>query len=990
MKKITGLFLIIVLAFTACQEKTKKQEFVKQELNFGLTKYVNPFIGTGGHGHTYPGAAYPFGMMQLSPDTRLSGWDGCGGYHYSDSIVYGFSHTHLSGTGCTDYGDLLLMPTTGNLHMDNGAIDPAKGYCSKFSHDHEKASAGYYSVLLDDYNIQVELTTNKRSGIHKYTFNEESKAHVILDLVHRDKVLSSDIEIIDEHTIKGHRRSKEWAGDQHFYFYIQFSEPFVNHGFENDGEMTEGKKEEGTALKAFFDFDTKAGDIILAKVGMSAVSTDGAKKNLEAEVGAMTFDEAVNSVTKAWENELGKIVVKGGSEDDKQIFYTALYHSYLNPNLFTDVDGQYRGMDLKVHQAQDHQAYTVFSLWDTFRATHPLFTITQQQRTLDFIKTFIKMYEQGGRLPVWELCANETDCMIGYHSIPVIADAYMKGLRDFDAEKALEAMISSAGEDHFGLKHYKKFGYIPASHESESVSKTLEYAYDDWCIAVMAKEMGKEDVYDEFIERAQYWKNLYDESTRFMRAKMDASWFAPFDAHEVNFNYTEANAWQYNFFVPHDVNTMMNVMGGEESFASFLDQLFTQKVETTGRHQADITGLIGQYAHGNEPSHHMAYLYNFAGKPWKTQQRVRQVMSDLYTTQPDGLSGNEDCGQMSSWYVLSAMGFYSVTPALPEYVIGSPVFDEITINLENGKQFTIVAKGNSPENIYVQSAKLNGKDYVKTILKHEDILHGGELILQMSAQVNKDWGVPKENRPVTVIDENLIVPVPSINGVKVFKGSTEVVISCLDKEAKLHYTLDGTEPSDKSPVYNEPIKLLESNTIKAIAVKGGETSFMVASDFMKLNEKRSLKLFSEYANQYNAGGDNALIDMIKGPENFRTGAWQGYEGIDLKAVVDLGENVNAEKLSIGFIQDMGAWIFLPEYVEFFVSVDGRQYHKAGKVSHQIALDHEGPVLNPFEVKLNAKNIRYVKVMAKNIGICPDWHLGAGGKAWIFADEITVE
>ncbi|MBI9034128.1 MAG: GH92 family glycosyl hydrolase, partial [Bacteroidales bacterium] len=780
MKKLTGIVLVLILAFTSCQEKKQKQEFIKQEFNFGLTQFVNPFIGTGGHGHTYPGAAAPFGMMQLSPDTRLSGWDGCGGYHYSDSIVYGFSHTHLSGTGCTDYGDVLLMPTTGELHMDNGAIDPANGYCSKFSHENEKASPGYYSVLLDDYHVQVELTTQKRSGIHKYTFNEGGQAHVILDLLHRDKVLSSNIEIIDDHTIKGHRRSQEWARDQHMYFYIQFSKPFVKHGFEKDGEMTQGQKAEGSALKAYFDFDTKAGEAILAKVGMSAVSTDGAKKNLEAEVGSKTFEETLAEVTQLWENELGKIVVKGGSEDDKQIFYTALYHAFLNPNLFTDVDGQYRGMDLKVHQTEGHDMYTVFSLWDTFRAEHPLFTITQQQRTLDFVNTFIKMYEQGGRLPVWELCANETDCMIGYHSVPVIADAYMKGLRGFDAEKALEAMISSANEDHFGLKYYKKFGYIPASMESESVSKTLEYAYDDWCIAVMAKEMGRTEVYNEFIQRAQYWKNLYDESSRFMRAKMDASWFAPFDPKEVNFNYTEANAWQYNFFVPHDVNSMMEIMGGEVSFSAFLDQLFNEAVETTGRHQADITGLIGQYAHGNEPSHHMAYLYNFAGQPWKTQQKVRQIMTELYTTQPDGLSGNEDCGQMSAWYVLSAMGFYSVTPGLDEYVIGSPVFDEIIINIENGKEFKIIAKGNSPEHVYIQSASLDGVDYQKTFIRHQDILNGSELILQMGAEPNMQWGTKAENRPKTAIENMLIVPVPSIDGVKVFKGSSTVEIHCVD------------------------------------------------------------------------------------------------------------------------------------------------------------------------------------------------------------------
>ncbi|MBN2571646.1 MAG: GH92 family glycosyl hydrolase, partial [Ignavibacteriales bacterium] len=602
MKKRIYFILNFLLSGLYCQ--------TENSMNF--TDYVNPFLGTGGHGHTYPGASLPFGMIQLSPDTRLEGWDGCSGYHYSDSVIYGFTHTHLSGTGVLDYGDILLMPTIGKVNFGNGFVSGHKnGYSSKFSHNNERAKPGYYSVILDDYGINVELTVTERAGMHKYIFPKSDNANIILDLVHRDLVLDSYLEIYSSTEIGGYRISKEWAEEQHIYFVIQFSKPFSSYLFEDQSIIINEVKSNN--IKCGFIFYTEDKEEILIKIGISSVSIEGARKNLLSEIPDWDFEKIVSEAENKWNDELDKIEIETNNEEDKTIFYTALYHTFLVPNIFCDVDGNYRGRDLKIHQTNNFGNYTVFSLWDTYRAVHPLFTLLQQKRTNDFVKTFISQFEQGGRLPIWELAANETFCMIGYHSIPVIVDAYIKGIRDYDVEKIYEAMIHSAEQIDFGVKFYKKYGYIPASEEAESVSKTLEYAYDDWCLAQLAKRLGKADDYKFYIQRAQYYKNIFDKTTGFMRAKMDARWFSPFDPLEVNYNYTEANSWQYSFYVPQDITGLLNIVGGKENFISKLDEMFTTESKTTGREQADITGLIGQYAHGNEPSHHIAYLYNFVG-----------------------------------------------------------------------------------------------------------------------------------------------------------------------------------------------------------------------------------------------------------------------------------------------------------------------------------------------------------------------------------------
>lgn len=952
-----------------------------------LTDRVNPFIGTGGHGHTYPGVSMPFGMVQLSPDTRLDGWDACSGYHASDSKIYGFSHTHLSGTGCLDYCDILVMPVTDNVNLDNYSM------ASIFKASSEIASPGYYRVDLDKYHIKAELTATQRVGFHRYTFPASGNAGIIFDLKHRDKVIGSNLKIAGPDEIEGMRISKGWAEKQIIYFVAKFSKPFKSFTVSNDSMLSsEVKDYSGDNIKACFTFSTLQGEKILLKVGLSAVSTEGARKNMEQEIPDWDFDRVANEAAWTWNRELGKIIAEGGSRDQQIVFYTALYHALLNPNIYMDVDGKYRGRDLQIHQAMGFDYYTVFSLWDTYRATHPLFTIIDQKRTNDFINTFIHQYMEGGMLPVWELSGNETGCMIGYHAVSVIADAFMKGIRAYDTAKAFEAMKHSAEQDHLGLKYFKNEGFIPGEKEGESVSKTLEYAYDDWCIAQMAKSLGRSEDYRNYIQRAQYYKNIFDVSTGFMRAKMNETWFSPFDPAEVNFNYTEANAWQYSFYVPQDLSGLIELTGGKEEFSQKLDDMFSADARTSGREQADISGQIGQYAHGNEPSHHIAYLYDYAGFPWKTQALAHQIMTTLYSNNKDGLCGNEDCGQMSSWYVLSAMGFYPVTPGSDIYIIGSPLFPKVTINLENGKKFIIIAKNVSDRNIYIQSAILNGSGYQNSFIRHTDIMNGGELAFSMGSQPNKQWGSKQGDIPVSAITDWLITPVPSVsNGHMTFTDSTLVTLSCPITGSKIYYTLNGKEPTGSSVTYKKPLIIRNTTTLRAFAKTPGMIkSFDITATFSKIPKNRKITLNTKYASQYSAGGDFALIDHVKGGDNFRTGAWQGYEGVDINALIDLGKIEEIHSISMGFLQDEASWIFFPLQVDYSLSADGNVYNKIPAILNDIPGQQPGPLTKEFSVAIKGEKVRYIKVVANNRGICPPWHAGAGQKAWIFADEISVE
>jgi predicted alpha-1,2-mannosidase len=972
MKLKNAAFFIALSLILSCQQSTKLQKDSKDKR---LISLVNPFIGTGGHGHTFPGATLPFGMMQLSPDTRLDGWDGCSGYHYSDNEIYGFSHTHLSGTGVSDYGDILLMPT--NKPILNNGSDGKEGYKSKFSHENEIATPGFYKVLLENTNIDVELTVSKRSGMQKYKFPTSENQVVILDLTHRDELIAHEISL-GEKEISGYRFSKAWATDQRLFYQIKFSHP-IKELVKND---TINPK------KMALEFINPKNDPIIVEIGISAVDIKGAKQNLEQEIGNKSFEEVKKIAQETWEKQLQKIVIEDTNHHNKVNFYTAMYHAMIAPNVYQDVDGRYRGMDLEIHKTTDFDYYTVFSLWDTYRAAHPLYTIIEQKRTNDFINTFLAKYDEGGIMPIWDLSANYTGCMIGYHAVPVIADAFLKGIKNYDSEKALQAMKHSAIQDKLGLESYKKFGFIPVEKESESVSKTLEYAYDDWTIAQMAKALGKENDYKIFMERAQHYKNVFDPETKFMRGRFKNSWFSPFDPYEVNFNYTEANSWQYSFYVPQDIAGFMNLVGGKQAMENQLDKLFTAKNETSGRNQADITGLIGQYAHGNEPSHHIAYLYNFVNKPHKTQEKVRQILTELYQNSPVGISGNEDCGQMSAWYIFSSLGFYPVTPGSNQYVIGSPLFEKATINLENGKSFTIQAKNSSSENKYIKSVKLNGKNYEFSYINHQEIINGGNLVFEMTHQPT-NWGTKDTFIPSTEIDEHLIVAAPFVaKGDIAFKGSTDVELKSSEKDAEIFYRI-GYKGGFKK--YEKPFVIDKFINLSVYAELNGTKSATITTDFYKIDPNIKIELKSEYANQYNAGGNNALIDGILGTEDFRTGTWQGYFDTDLEAIVELGKIKMIDNLQISFLKDQRSWIFLPKEIQIYTSIDGKKYANHTTWQFPNPKNEEKVAIEKLAISKLGK-ARFVKIIAKKIGKLPEWHLGFqdDGRSWLFVDEIQIK
>ena len=834
MKKLTIVF--IALLIIGCANETTKTPF----------NYVDVFIGTKAPGHTYPGATLPFGMVQLSPDTQNSyvTWPACAGYDYIDTSILGFSHTHLSGTGIPDLSDILLLPFTGKTKFNAGeAENPDTGYRSRFSHSSEKAYPGYYSVFLEDYKVKVELTVTKRTGVHKYTFPKADKTSILIDVAHRDPIMESSFEIISDTEVAGYRRSKAWAGDQRQYFVAKFSKPIISYEVEEDGVLKTISKYNGKRIVAALNFDASESEVLI-EVALSAVSIENARKNLVEETTNFDFEKVKEAAKKVWDKALNKIEIEDDNEDKKTIFYTALYHSLLTPNLYSDVDGKYRGMDGEVHQSSDFNNYHVFSLWDTFRALHPLLTIVEPEVTRDLVVSLQNKYEQFGELPMWELASNDTRCMIGYHAVSIMADAYVKGITNVDAEKVLESMVNSAKVNKRGINYYANLGYVPTNKSSQSVSKTLEYAYDDWCIAQMAKKIGNDKVYEEFSKRARFFENLYDKETKFMRPRFsDRSWLEDFNPTEVgasyNFNFTEGNSYQYSLFVPHDMQSVINSVGGDAEFDLWLDNLFNANSVEEEEGDSDISGLIGQYAHGNEPSHHMAYLYNFSGKPWKSQERVHQILNEMYTSKPDGLCGNEDCGQMSAWYVLSAMGFYSVTPGTTEYIIGSPTFKKVTLHLDNGKDFVIEANNASSENIYIQNTTLNGSEYEKTFINHGDLLAGGTLTFEMANTPNKNWATSKESRPSS--DTYEVVSIPYLKSdFKTFIDSKIIELETDTEGATIYYTVDGSEPSQQSVQYVKPFSIQKSTTLKVKAYKEGVLSSYTTS--IKLKRSTANKL----------------------------------------------------------------------------------------------------------------------------------------------------
>ena len=770
MFKKIACFFLVVLVFGCKKEAISEERNRTHSSKTDYTQYVNPFIGTSKMGHVFPGATAPFGMVQLSPQTNFEvmfkedgsynteTYEYCAGYQHRDSTIIGFAHTNFSGTGHSDLGDLLIMPTVGDLILDPlKTSDDAKGFYSVFSHDNEKASPGYYKVDLESYGITAELTASERVGFHQYTFPKSNDAHIILDMVynvyhHDNKNVWTFIRIENDSLVTGYRQTKGWARTKKVFFAMEFSKSFKSYGHKKYNEETydgfyrrfdqsENFPEmAGKDIRAYFNFDTDEDEKIQIRFALSPVSTNGALKNLEVEIPHWDFNKTRSETKEKWNIELSKIEINTLTDDDKITFYTALYHTNLTPILYEDVDGQYRGLDQNIYPSEGFTNYTIFSLWDTYRALHPLLNITQPERNNDMIKSMLAHHDESvhNMLPIWSHYANENWCMIGYHATSVIADAMVKNIGDFNRKRALKASINTASVRYFdGLGDYIDYKYVPDDRSHSSVSKTLEYSYNDWCIAQMAKQLGDTSTEDEFMKRSEYYNNVYDPKIGYMRPKLsDGSFrkdFDPMNTHGQGF--IEGNAWNYGLYVPQNVNKMVDMMGGKERFSQHLDSLFTMEIDEKyiAKHE-DITrdGIIGNYVHGNEPGHHIPYLYNWTDKPEKTQERVRMIMNTMYGPNVDGLCGNDDAGQMSAWYIFSSLGFYPVTPGSSSYALGSPLVKEAIIHLENGKTLNIRANNQSKENVYVHNVFVNGKSIEGALLSHQDIINGGEVIFEMS------------------------------------------------------------------------------------------------------------------------------------------------------------------------------------------------------------------------------------------------------------------
>jgi len=930
----------------------------------GLTQYVNPLVGTDFHGHTFPGAIVPFGQIQPSPDTRLEGWDGCSAYHYSDDTVYGFSHTHLSGTGCEDYGDILLMPVAAENGKDwqFSPLLPQSEFCSPFSHRSEKAEPGYYRLVLRNSRIMVELTADRRVACHRYTFPNQGKKGFVIDLRHRDKVISAGFEKKHGGRITGWRESNAWNPDQKCFFALECSEKILDVRLFDDGRK---------ALVLLPD-NCKEAEVY---VSISGVDCRGAEGNLNTRQGR-AFDQLRSEARDTWERTLAKIEVEGGSRAERQNFYTALYHCYTSPYLWSDADGRFRGMDDSIYRLADSSSrYTVFSLWDTYRALHPLMAILEPQVTEDWIATMLSQFESGGELTMWELSAHETHCMIGYHACPVILEAYNCHLLDSwtpqQRLRLLQAMVATSNRSE-AHQAYARQGYMDSRADNESVSKTLEYSYDDWCIAAFARKIGSDDpaasAYCDSVARAytvrcQSWQNLMDENG-FMHARRNGGFVTPFDPTEVNNHYTEANSWQYSTYVPHDIYAWIALQGGAKKAAAFLDNLFTSDSKTTGRNQSDITGMIGQYAHGNEPSHHAAYLYNYLGLGSRGEKIISTILRELYTPGPDGLCGNEDCGQMSAWFVMSAMGFYPVCPGSGEYAATTPLFDRITIHRD----------GRRPDLVIDKSQWQPGQFW-----------DGNEFYTQSRC------GLRPEER---------VTPAPYFNDWNPrFEGVKEVRLRVKDSpfspNARIFYTLDGSAPDTTSTAYTTPIAIDHSVTIKAVAYSP-RTGYspVVEQQLAQFVADKRLTYRTKPAPQYAENGEEGLIDHLYGTTNYSIGGWQGWTG-DMEVVIDLLEEKPVTAVGVDCLENMRSWVFFPARIEVSISADGSQYRAWGRLED---IQKEFPatlgrqeekVQHTFLCSGSAATARYVKIKAVNFGKMPDWHVSAGEQAWIFIDEITI-
>ncbi len=923
-------------------------------------EHIDPFIGTGGHGHTHPAASAPFGMVQVGPDTRLEGWDGCSGYHYTDTAVYGFSHTHLSGTGVADYNDILFKPIT---DYRNGVPNRPIG----FKKSDETASAGYYAVQLQN-GVHCEFTATERTGIHRYTFPDSVRAYLFVDLGHRDETLSSDFDGEGPINFEGHRFSKSWATNQKLFFSGICNKPYTlvetqdPHTWIMDfGKLTE-------PLELF--------------VSLSSTSEKGAESNLKATT--LNFENARGETLNLWKGELDKTKVVGGTERERSMYATALYHAYLVPNLWSDVDGSYRGMDDKIHRDIDQNHYTIFSLWDTYRTLHPLFTITQPERTKAFVNTMLDHYDQSGRLPVWELAANETNCMIGYHSVSVIADAIAKGYA-VDTSRVLTAMDKTATADVFGLGSYQKKGYLSVEDEAESVSKTLEYAYDDACISWAAGRLGDSAMASKYAIRASAYLSVTDPETGLVTPRTNGTFMENYDPKEVNNHFTEANAWQYSFSPVQDIDGWLSYLGdgdleaGRGKLESNLDKLFSTSSQTTGRTQADITGLIGQYAHGNEPSHHVAFLYNLTRSPYKAQERVAQILSNFYSAEPDGLIGNEDCGQMSAWYVMASMGLYPIIPGQPVYTITTPVWDESIIELPNSKDLRIQTSGNGD---YISEMQINGMAYDKNWVSHSQLLNGGTWTITRTENPT-GWGSKELYTNKLPRD---VLPAPMVHVPTTFKDS-----AVLEIDAHFDSPVEFWKKNGGKMDYTEPITITETSTYLARYKSDAEDNHTAVATATKKPGTWNAKITAGSPSpQYYRTGDRGMVDGVYGELDWRKGNWIGVQGDDVEVVLENPEGKEVKTVRIQVLKDIRSWIALPGKVTVFRAIeDGWEPLGEANLS-KIARGNDDSAIYYADVSLQSKtNVSELKIELQNPGTTPAEHLSPGEETFIFIGEIEI-
>ncbi len=979
MKSIAAAFLVI-LTLLSCSTSEHPGKLAPSDQ---LYKAVNPFVGTGAHGHTYPGAVQPFGMVQLSPDTRLTGWDGCSGYHYTDSHIHGFSHTHLSGTGIADYCDILLMPTREDDSCLKLMEDGRRAYGSPFQKSKEDARAGTYQVYLDKPQVDVELAAGLRTGRHRYSYHGEGAKRLVIDLIHRDEVLMSSLHWVDSMTLRGKRISRSWADEQHVYFYIKFSEPIRSIATLSDQKLAAGNQIDGKEILVLLEF---AADLATLEctVSLSHTDLDGAKKNLLAEAQPADYDSYSAVAQMNWHKQLSKIQIETDDHDLQRKFYTALYHACLAPHTASDVDGRYRGLDQKVHRHPNDTRYTVYSLWDTYRSTHPLYTLMEPERVEEFCHDFAQMYEESNDMAMWELAANETYCMIGYHSVPVIVDAYFKGLFKEDPQKMVEAMAAAARLERNHRSAYAQMGFLSSEICGASVSQTLEYAFDDWCIYQMAKDLDMDEIAKEFAGRSQSHLQLIHPEDKMIRPKNRGFFIEPYEPREVNFHYTEANGWQYNFYYPQDISQVIELHGGANAYEQRLDSFFTMSSDMTGNHQSDITGLVGQYAHGNEPSHHAAFLYHFVNKPHKSTKYVHKILHELYSDTPEGICGNEDCGQMSAWFVLSSIGLYPFNPADGNYLLVEPIVQEAKLMMAEGRIMTITKQG---DGAYVEAVHWNGEALPSSQIAHNKLKYGGTLTFMMG----DDPAVWPESItvPSTPTIDHALTPVPAIvAGERSFFDSTKIKLAALG-DAEIRYTLDGSDPM-RGELYTTPLHIAKSCTIRAIAKQSDKPwSREIKSKLHLIQEQKEIDIKNAYAVQYAAGGDHALINGLEGGQDYRSGEWQGYEGADLEAIITLPESRNVKKIHTSFLQDQNSWIFQPLSVSYYASADGKDFQLIGKLDHDIDPFEDGTIIADYDLALNQK-VKAIKVVADNRGICPEGHKGDGGKCWIFIDEIFID